>query len=157
MGKKCKVYTSENISRFVDNELSPDLYHGITKHLSHCLDCSRLAQEYRTLSAVFSDHAHQGVLKIDPAGLKQKLAQAFQTPQTQEKKSIGNVFGFFGKNTYLKLASIAAILMISLLAFQVGQPQGPSAIVKSVETDFASVMILETQKEKHTIIWFSET
>ena len=154
MGKKCKIYTSEDISRFVDNELPHNLYHALAQHLNHCPDCSRINEEYKTLSAVFRDQAHQEVLKIDPGKLKQKLAH---TLQNSEKKSLGNIFGLFGRNMYLKLASIAAILMISLYTFQGNHSAGPSAIVKSVDTDFASVMIIETQKEKHTIIWFSET
>lgn len=154
MGKKCKAYTSEDISRFVDNELPHNLYHTLAQHLNHCPDCSRITEEYKTLSAVFRDHAHQEILKINPGKLKQKLAH---TLQNSEKKSLGNIFGFFGRNMYLKLASIAAILMISLYTFQGDHPTGPSAIVKSVDTNFASVMIIETQKEKHTIIWFSET
>ena len=156
MEKTCNAYTPEDISRFVDNELPHNLYHALAQHLNLCSDCSRLAKEYRTLSAVFTDHADQEILKIDPTKLKQKLVL---TIQNSEKKSLGNTFGFFGKNIYLKLASIAAILMISLFTFQGGlfDPIGPSAIVKSIDTDFASVMIIETQKEKHTIIWFSET
>ncbi len=104
----------------------------------------------------FPVNVDQEVLKIDRARLKQKLDQTFKNSQ---KKSFGNIFGTFGKNIYLKLASIAAILMISLYTFQGGlfTPSGPSAIVKSVDTDFTSVMIIETQNKKHTIIWFSET
>ena len=97
----------------------------------------------------------QEIIKIDPAKLKQKLES---TIEDSENKSLGNIFGLFSKNINLKLASIAAILMIGLYTFQgsMFDPPGPSAIVKSIDTDFASVMIIETQKEKHTIIWFSE-
>jgi len=154
MKKNCHAYTSEDISKFIDNELPYSLYHRIEQHLNTCPDCKLLAEEYRTLSAVFTDHVHQEILKIDPVKLKQKYRH---TLENSEKKSFGNIFGFFGKNIYLKLASIAAILMISLYTFIGNPPTGPSAIVKSVDTDFASVMIIETQKEKHTIIWFSET
>ena len=65
----------------------------------------------------------------------------------------------FGKNIYLKLVSLAAVVMIGLFPFDedlLQNPSGPSAIVNSVDTEYASVMIIETQKEKHTIIWFSE-
>ncbi|MCD4721136.1 MAG: zf-HC2 domain-containing protein [Desulfobacula sp.] len=158
MKKPCNKYTSEDISRFVDNELPRDRYHTLKQHLHHCPDCSLLIEQYKSISAVFNDHADQQGLKIDAAKLKQKFNTAIQN---SKKKSLENVFGFFGRNIYLKLASITAILMISLFMFQgdgdLFDPAGPSAIVKSVDTDFASVMIIETQKEKHTIIWFSET
>ena len=156
MEKTCAEYTSEEISRFIDNELPEDQHPAVAQHLIHCQNCSRLVERYRSVSAVINDHADKQVLKIDPAGLKQKTERAIKKLQT---KSLGNIFGFFGKNIYLKLASIAAIVMFGLLPFQgaLFGPTGPSAIVKSVDTDFASVMIIETQKEKHTIIWFSET
>lgn len=156
MKKPCDKYTSEDISRFIDNELPQGQYPAMTQHLGHCLDCSHLVERYRSISAVMNHHADQEILKLDPAKLKQKIAYAIQN---SKEKSWGNGFGFFGKNIYLKLASIAAIVMFGLLPFQgaLFGPTGPSAIVKSIDTDFASVMIIETQKEKHTIIWFSET
>ncbi len=156
MIKSCSKYSSEDINRFVDNELPRDRYHELSLHLHHCPDCSLLIEQYKSMSIVFNDHADRQDLKIDPAKLKQKLDC---TPEKSQKKSLENAFGFFGKNIYLKLASITAILMISLFTFQGGlfDPAGPSAIVKSVDTEFASVMIIETQKDKHTIIWFSET
>jgi hypothetical protein len=160
MKKPCNKYTTEDISRFVDNELARNRCHELTQHLGHCPDCNLVFEQYKSISAIFNDHADQLGLKIDPAKLKQKT---YQTPERSQdhsqKKSLEYVFGFFDKNIYLKLASITAILMISLFTFQGGlfDPSGPSAIVKSVDTNFASVMIIETQKEKHTIIWFSET
>ena len=156
MKKTCAEYTSEDISRFIDNELPEDQHFALAQHLIHCQNCSHLGERYRSVSAVINDHVDKQVLKIDPAGLIQKTEHTIKKLQT---KSLGNIFGSFGKNIYLKLASIAAIVMIGLLPFQgaLFGPTGPSAIVKSVDTDFASVMIIETQKEKHTIIWFSET
>lgn len=156
MKKTCSEYTSSEISRFVDNELAQDLQKELAIHLGHCRECSRLFRQYTAISAQFSDHADEAVSKIDSARLKQNLEHLFQKPA---KPSPGNSFGFSGKNIYLKLASIAAILMISIFTLQgkFSEPPGPSAIVKSIDTDFSSVMIIETQKEKHTIIWFSET
>ncbi|RLC03009.1 MAG: hypothetical protein DRH34_06420 [Deltaproteobacteria bacterium] len=148
MKKTCSRYRSEDISRFVDNELSQARYHELAKHLRDCPDCRSLVEKYKNLTVMFNDHAGHTGLKIDPAALKQNLVL---TTQSSLKKILGNI--------YLKLASIAAILIISLFWFQGGmfRSTGPSAIVTSVDTDFSSVMIIETQKKKHTIIWFSET
>ncbi|MBU8910228.1 MAG: zf-HC2 domain-containing protein [Desulfobacterales bacterium] len=156
MKKQCNKYTSEDISRFVDNELPRNRYHELVQHLSHCPECKLLVEQYRSISAAFNEHADQQELKIGTGKLKQKVDHVIQNSQ---KKPVGTVFGLFSKNIYLKLASITAILMISLFIFQEGlfDPAGPSAVVTSVDTDFSSVMIFETQKEKHTIIWFSET
>ncbi|WP_300457557.1 zf-HC2 domain-containing protein [Desulfobacula sp.] len=156
MGKICNLYKPEEISRFVDNELPPDHYQKIAQHLTHCRDCNRLVEQYRSISLAFNRHADQQKLMIDPDQLTHKLALSVKP---SPEKSYRPVWGYFGKNIYIKFASIAAILVISLFMFQgdLMGPSGPSAIVKSVDTDFASVMIIETQREKHTIIWFSET
>jgi len=156
MNKECNKYKPEHISRFVDKELEPGDYQAVLKHIDNCPECTNLVNQYKALSNRFKSHVDQEVLKFDTTGLKQNIADIVQKPG---KISLGNIFGFSGINKYLKLASITAILMISLFVFQKGLlgPTGPSAIVKSIDTDFESVMIIETQKEKHTIIWFSET
>ncbi|WP_457551379.1 anti-sigma factor family protein [Desulfobacula sp.] len=154
MKKACTIYTSEDISKFIDNELPHPLYHELEQHMNLCPECRRLAEEYKVLSAVLINHADHEILKIDSTRIKANFVH-----KIKEKEGLGNIFKLFGKNIYLKLTSIAAILAISLFAFQGGlfDPVGPSAIVISVDTDVASVMIIETQKGKHTIIWFSET
>lgn len=156
MKTPCKKYTSEDISRFVDHELPRDRYDALARHHIHCPDCNRLVEHCKSISIAFNDHADQAVLKINTGKLKQKTKQALENAG---KTSLKTGFGFFGKNIYLKLASIAVILTISLLMFHgsLFGPTGPSAIVTSVDTDVASVMIIETQIKKHTIIWFSET
>lgn len=148
MEKICSRYRPREISRFVDNELSQSRHQELAQHLLSCSECSRLARQYQSLSLMFTDHLDTTRLKIDPDSLKQKFERA---TQSTGKTIRGNI--------YLKLASIAAIVMISLFAFQTGlfRSVDSSAIVTSVDTDFSSVMIIETQKKHHTIIWFSET
>lgn len=156
MEKKCEAYTSEDISRLVDLEPSSDQCRAFEHHLSLCSECSRLFGQYKDLSLVFSRHTHKRAIGIAALNLENKLEQKIQCSQ---KKFYQNVSGLFGKNLYLKLAGIAAVVMIGFFSFDpalLGTPSGPSAIVNSVDTEYASVMIIETQKEKHTIIWFSE-
>lgn len=64
----------------------------------------------------------------------------------------------------VKLASLgtaALVLAVALLPWAgdppLDQAPEPSAIVKSVDTNGSSVMIIETTNTRHTIIWFSET
>lgn len=156
MKKKCSAYMSEEISRFVDNELPQDIQDAVARHLCLCRECSRLVEQYRALGLGFDHHATQKIHPLGADTLKKTIPHPIKASRTPPW---AHIFGFLGKNIYLKLASIAAILIISLIPFQRGMfdPSGPSAIVKSVDTDVASVMIIETQKEKHTIIWFSET
>lgn len=156
MKKTCDKYTTEDISRFVDDELPRDKYDAVVQHLNNCPYCQRLSEKYNALSTIFNDQTDQEILTVDATRLEQIISNRIQN---SKKPSFTNIFGFLGRNIYLKLASITAILIIGLMPFQgtLFGTQGPSAIVKSIDTDFASVMIIETQKEKHTIIWFSET
>jgi anti-sigma factor RsiW len=156
MKTKCNQFTIEQISRFVDHQLPEELEQHLEYHQKSCPDCSHLINEYKRLSILFSDHADRQVSRIPSERVTEKLAPVFN--KTGENFP-GMAAKLFGKNIYLKLASIVAIVVISLVAFQDGQsgPAGPSAIVKSVNTDFSSVMIIETEKQHHTIIWFSET
>jgi len=156
MKQKCSKYSCEDISRFVDNELLEDQYQHLEQHLEQCTHCSTLVKHYKTMSAQFKTFTDRKIVQVDPVKVKQKL---YQTMQNSKTKPFGNIFGLFGKNIYLKLASVAVLLMITIFTFQ-GElltPSGPSAIVKDVDTDFASVMIIETRNRQHTIIWYSET
>lgn len=149
MPSSCKRFTSEQISRYVDNELTPELSKAIADHKDHCPACSQLIQTYQQFSDTFSTHVNQQAKDM-------RITSVSNEP---EQKTAPKFNWLFGKNIYLKLASIVAIVVISLVAVQ-GRftgPAGPSAIVQSVDTDVASVMIIETEKQKHTIIWISET
>ncbi|MFH2059017.1 MAG: hypothetical protein ABIJ59_08955 [Pseudomonadota bacterium] len=156
MKNKCTQYTSEQISQFVDNELARDLFQALDDHQKVCPDCRDLIHSYQTMSNLFSNHADQQILKINSNQSADKLKLVLNKTAPNFFESTGKRFG---KNIYLKLASIVAIMVISLVAFQgrLVSPVGPSAIVESIDTDYASVMIIETEKQKHTIIWISET
>jgi anti-sigma factor RsiW len=156
MKKTCTLYRPEQFSRFVDHELAESIRDEMTRHLVSCPDCRGLVDRYIAMDREINRLAEQEILKFDPDQVKQRLGSALENSRLKPRTS---VLTFFHKNIYLKLASIAAILMISLIPFQgaLFDSSGPSAIVKSVDSDFASIMIFETQKEKHTIIWLSET
>jgi anti-sigma factor RsiW len=156
MPQPCRQYSSEQISQFVDNELPAELAHSVQDHLVHCAECRQLVSQYQALSGQFARHVVQHVEKMNEDQLKRSADIVFDP---DPKGSLNFISRYTGKNIFLKLACIVAIVVISLVGFQ-GHwiaPAGPSAIVKSVNTDFNSVMIIETEQNKHTIIWFSET
>ncbi len=157
MKTKCSKYAPEDISRFVDNELFKDQYKTIAQHIEQCPHCSQLSQHYRTLSTAFNNHVHgKQNLKINKAVLEQKFDS---TKQNHGKNPWKNIFGFSKKYIFVKIAGIAMISLISLFTFQktLFIPAEPSAIIKYVDTYYSSVMIVETHKKQHTIIWFNET
>lgn len=152
MTKICNDYTFEQINLFVDNELPQDEHDAIAAHCSSCPVCKYRLEQLSAVSDVFTRHVNQQTASMD-AGRFQPDAGRY------DKTLFGNVLDLFGKNIYVKLVSVAAIILISFLMVDsnILTPAGPSAIVKSVDTERSSVMIFETQKQKHTIIWFSET
>ncbi|MCP4670440.1 MAG: zf-HC2 domain-containing protein [Desulfobacula sp.] len=157
MKTKCRKYTPEDISRFVDNELVENQYKTMARHIEQCPHCSQLSKQYKALSTAFNNHV-QGKqdLKVNKAFLEQKFDR---TIHNHKKNSWKNIFGFSKKYIFIKIAGVAMISLISLFTFQkkMFTPTGPSAIIKYVDTNYSSVMIIETQKEQHTIIWFNET
>lgn len=159
MEKKCDKYSFEDINRYVDNELPQAIHTEIERHCESCAPCHNLVASIRSIDSVFNDHIEQQAMEFDqniiPDRVKEKLAV---TPKTVFGNIFGNTLGLFGKNIYLKLSGITAILIIGLAMFNgtVIGPSGPSAIVNYVDTELPYVMIIETQKQKQTIIWFSK-
>ncbi len=158
MKKNCSQYTSEEISRFVDNELGRKKMQAVKAHIECCSQCRKLADNYRFMTEAINVHAQKHIHGIDSSMAGMKLTKIMHK---SENRSYAHIPEFFGRYAYLKIAAIAVIAVASGFLFMsrpVHSPvAGPSAIVKSVDTNFDSVMIIETQKQKHTIIWFSET
>jgi len=156
MTQQCSRYTQKIIGQFVDNELAPDKTMELSSHIEHCQDCAGQAARLRKLSAVFNSHV---TTQADKINFSPRNMAA--TP-IDHGKAHGFFVRFFGGITdhlYIKLASLGAVAALLILAVFQGAPPpvSPSAIVKSLDTNASSVMIIETLREKHTIIWFSET
>jgi len=161
MKRECSKYTSEDISCFIDNEYCSNSSGSgqeiaMAEHIQQCRYCSEESRRYRTLSDRFKNHVNDTIFQVDSAVIKHKLIKVMQD---HEKKSWKNIFQVSRKYIFLKLTTIVLILFACIFTYQKIHflPNGPSAIVKYLDTDYSSVMIIETQKEKHTIIWLGET
>jgi anti-sigma factor RsiW len=149
MTQQCNKYTEKFISRFVDNELDPARTMEFSSHLGDCPDCAEVVAKFQKLGIVFNTHAARQIARVSPVDMA-------TTPLDCAKPT--GIFGRMTDHLYIKLASLTAVAALLILAvFDGAPPVGPSAIVKSLDTNASSVMIIETIKEKHTIIWFSET
>ena len=156
MKKACKTYDEKIISEFVDNELASEENKKISKHIKTCPLCKNIAEEYIQMSDIFVQRASIEVGKINTGSIGENVLKQIKRKENSFSKK---VFDYFSPKLYLKIASVVAIMVISLIYLQ-EQPIniiGPSAIVNSVDGNTSSVMIFETQNSKHTIIWFSET
>lgn len=153
MKHRCSEYTLEQISRFVDKELPPDSYQAMAGHCRDCSECKKTIKTLSQISTVFQAHVAQ-----ESAAINNTMAEP-AAPENLPPKGFTTVFGALGQHLFLKLGFITAVLVAGIFVYntQFAPPQGPSAIVKYVDTEMPSVMIFETEKQKHTIIWISET
>jgi hypothetical protein len=158
MKRACKIYDEKTIGKFVDNELPNEKNNIISKHIETCPICDNIVSKYIHLSNIFVQNTSKQLDEIDTDLIGQHVLEQIKR---EEDGFLKKVFDYFSPKLYLKIASVVIIMVVSLIYFQ-GQPIrqinviGPSAIVNSVDGNISSVMILETEKSKHTIIWFSE-
>ncbi|WP_022664573.1 anti-sigma factor family protein [Desulfospira joergensenii] len=168
--KTCSAYSLKTLSLFADNELSEEETQTLSLHIQSCPLCADRVDRFRGMDRAFDLYAQDRTDRTRPVQISMdRLAPS------SFKDRFQTLFGILKNPTALRLASItAAALIISLALFQMntdkspGPDMGPialpgiapsaapSAIVKTVDTESSSVMILETEIGKHTIIWFSE-
>ncbi|THB74982.1 MAG: zf-HC2 domain-containing protein [Desulfobacteraceae bacterium] len=163
MKKQCQAYAPEVLSRFADNELDDVLYRQIQAHTDGCNQCRQVIDGYRQVSQAASHAIASKVSTFDTGGLGTAVIERVAP---QKSGGFKKVFDYFSLKLYLKVASVAAVMVLGLAYFQdtplnmnmreFSELREPSAIVTSVDAR-SSVMIFETEKSKHTVIWFSET
>lgn len=140
--KRCSRYPDRFISRFLDGEVLADEHRAFLGHLDCCSTCRETLDRYRRAGDLFRRHVSDQAEKIPPVRMHGKPAGA-------------RPFSPLGLG--LKLASVSAAVLILVFAFLPGQQEiAPSAIVDSIDTDYASVLIIEAPDTGHTIIWFSQ-
>ncbi len=154
---QCRHCDARTLGLYLDRELKPGELQEIEKHLTTCSHCRSVVEHLERLSQTFSQGVDQGI-----SGFSHSLSGESILARIKEEKQpfwAGLADLMKAKRNILQLASIAAILLASVVYYQGDTvlPTGPSAIVNSVDGDIASVMILETQVSKHTIIWYTES
>lgn len=156
MTDTCRKYTGKQISRYIDGDLSRHQRRQIRQHLGTCPACRDLAARFQEVTPTFNELTELPGGSIDPARLYERLQQSTENPADFRARRI---FTRPVRPFLVAAASLAALFVISLFALNNHGPAitGPSAIVKSIDTDYAAVMILETPETHHTIIWYSET
>ena len=158
----CHKFSKEFISRFVDNALDAEDHNAFIRHKIQCPDCCAAETRFRRAGMIFEKQADTmagQVLKNTPKIFRETGQMAHESIidriMKHKSRRARAVFGM------LSLAVVAAIIFLA--PWHQGQlptrlaATGPSAVVNSVDAYGSSVMILETAKTHHTIIWFSET
>ena len=160
--KQCHQYHPEMLSRLVDNALTPRESARIREHLACCPHCRDWVDRYGELDRQVGPALEGHLAAQGRPDLEASVIQALFPPS---KASVWHrLFRSFDflktRKFYLQVASFAAILILGTLFLQdrpLLPPQSDaSAIVTTIDGNAASVMILETRKQRHTIIWYQE-
>lgn len=170
MTKSCRKYTLETISMFIDMELPEAEFKALSAHIEQCEAC---AEQVKNLQQIATKFDHIATAEVDRLKKTRFNITAGQFASTLTFWNFGRIFKFMREHMSVKVASVAAIAIVTILAVFQGTEEiypkspgpgniaahlsGSSAIVTSVDTNYSSIMIFETKKEKHTIIWFSNT
>jgi len=151
------------LSQFVDNALSPETTRALESHLTTCPVCQHTVKRYQGIT----NKVIHSIQRQGSQANHTELEHSLLIKLRKERATEPSYFSFFqgmidfikGKKIYLQMASFAAILLMSMVLLQDQKVvfHSPSAIVNSIDGDMASVMILETQEQHHTIIWYKES
>jgi len=154
--KKDKISCDPKIlGRFFDRELEPDESVGISGHIEDCLSCKDELRDNQFISALFRAGVEEELSRANLQEVEEGVIALIRTKRGPRWIHLKNLC--LSKKLYVPAASVAAMLvMLFSLARTPTRAPGPSAIIDSLQGDFASVMILETQKSRQTILWIHE-
>ncbi|MBI9089637.1 MAG: zf-HC2 domain-containing protein [Desulfobacterium sp.] len=154
---QCRHCDARTLGRYLDRELSPGEWQEIENHLTTCSHCRSVVEHLERLSQTFSQGIDQGTFGLSNSLSGESILARIKAEKQPFWADLADLMK--AKRNILQLASIAAILLATVIYYQGDTvlPTGPSAIVNSVDGEIASVMILETQVSKHTIIWYTES
>ena len=166
--KICTAYDQITAELYLDHELPPKTAKAFKEHIKNCHSCKEKIETLEKVSQLFTRSIHhptpppssleeEVLLKIKSYQVKSRQFKSQQVKSQQIKFRLGELLTSW--KFYMQTASLVALSMITLFFFQGTQTiaQEPSAIVESMDSTISSVMIFETQHDKHTIIWYKET
>ncbi len=154
MKQGCPQYDPELIGRFVDGELTGTERDAVSRHLEECLQCRKTVQSCERMS-----HTLSALLEMEASSLPETVIEENVLSGINEKEKTFLFNLPHPAKLYLQTAFIIVIMIVGgtfYMKYPAVAPT-PSAIVNYVEGDAASVMIFETENEKHTVIWYTET
>ena len=154
---QCRHYDAKTLGLYLDGELKPGELQEIENHLTTCSHCRSVVENLERLSQNFSQGVDQGISGLSNSLSGESILARIKAAKQPFWADLVDLMK--ARRNILQLASIAAILLASVIYYpgDTVLPTGPSAIVNSVDGEIASVMILETQATKHTIIWYTES
>jgi hypothetical protein len=156
MTKDQNTCNSSLLSQFLDRELEPDESAEIVDHIGHCDTCRRELRGNQFIASLLKAGIEKGRSQADLQEVEERVITLIRTKRGPWWVHFKNLC--LSKKLYVPAAAVAAMLVMFLYLARPPIPaSGPSAIIDSLQGDFASVMILETQKSRQTILWIHET
>jgi hypothetical protein len=143
------------LGRFFDRELEADESVGISGHIEDCHACKEEFRDNQFISALFRAGVEEELSRANLQEVEERLVALIRTKKGPWWVQLKDLC--LSKKLYMPAAAVAAMLLIFLLVARTPTPaSGPSAIIDSLQGNFASVMILETEKSRQTILWIHE-
>jgi hypothetical protein len=144
------------LNRFLDRELEPDESVAINEHLEQCHTCREELRSNQLASSLLKASVEEELSRTNFQEVEERVIALIRAKRGLWWIHLKNLF--LSKKLYVPAAAVAAMLVMFLYLARTPIPaSGPSAIIDSLQGDFASVMILETQKSRQTILWIHET
>lgn len=143
------------ISRFFDGELDAEAAASVCAHLDTCSVCRQALEEHRIISENFQIAIAEGRSKIDFDLFEKNLLRRLRTRPIPWRSKLLEFVRF--KLFYIPATVLTTVLILFFTFFYPAAPSpSPSAIISSFTGNISSVMIFETTKTHHTILWINE-
>lgn len=149
-----QICDSELLNRYIDGETSPEETRQVDSHLQGCAGCRLVVRRQAELAEGLRREVSDAGRQVDFDRLQQRIVNAARRrPAVWQRLADASL-------AWKLMVPAAATAMLALFFFtSVMEPpaaSGPSAIINSFTGRVSSVMILETPKSHHTVIWYSE-
>lgn len=143
------------LNRFFDQELGPDESARMAHHLKYCGSCQEALRDNQSVSALLRTSLDEALARISFEEVEEGVLALIHRKRGPWWMKLRDQV--VSKRFYVPAAAVATgvVLFFALVTGPAPAP-GPSAIINSFQGDVGSVMILETEKSHHTILWFSE-
>lgn len=143
------------LNDFFDQELTPNESAEMNRHVEDCPLCQKILQHNQSVSTLLVRGLDEALARVDFDTLEEGVLARIDTKRAPWWINLGNQL--VSKRFYVPAAAVATVIVLFLTFAAPPAPvAGPSAIINSFEGNVGSVMILETEKSHHTILWFSE-
>lgn len=155
--KEDKIKCDQNlVDLLYDQELDESEVVRLKEHLETCPSCRQALKENQALSNVFKAGLANALSRTSLENIENRVMDKIQSRSLPWWRSIPDLLT--PKRMLLPGTALAALLVVAILYLPGSRSinGGPSALVSSLGGETGSVMIFETPKTRHTIIWFEE-